>query len=214
MAIGRNPKKADVNCMRAKIVIDKLGTTRTGDTNGPPPGGVTARRSNRDFADKLGADASYPMLISLIRTLRAVDSNVTLAEDTMSQMSREELCLKLAHRPFAIIERKHEDLFMSDLEIFTPNISAIDLLPSNLIRLAELNFYNLDAPTALMRASMAKIENLVSIGQNHPGTALSTWDPEDQRRVPHALPARFQPDCPTARPPNAFPCADNRRGQW
>ena len=177
-------------------------------------------------------------------------------------MSREELRLKLAHWAFTIIERKHEDLFLSDLEILTPNISAIDLLPANLIRLGELNFNNLDAPTTLMRASTSKIENLVSVGQNrpsklcfmtipetidcpadraaleqpieevlsepifkwlstglrgstcHPGTALSTWNPEDQRRAPHALPARFQPDCPIGRPPDAFPCADNRRGQW
>jgi hypothetical protein len=164
--LGASPKKADANCMRAKIVIDKFGTTRTGDTNEPPPGGVTARRSNRDFVVKLDADASYPALISLIRTLRAVDGDMTLADDTASPMSREELCLKLAHRAFAIIERQHEDLFMSDLEIFTPNISAIDLLPANLTRLAELNFNNLDAPTALMRASTAKIENLVSVGQN------------------------------------------------
>ena len=46
---------------------------------------------------------------------------------------------------------------MSDLEIFTPNISAIDLLPANLIRLTELNFNNLDAPTALMRATARRI---------------------------------------------------------
>ena len=39
---------------------------------------------------------------------------------------------------------------MSDLEIFTPNIPAIELLPANLIRLAKLDFTNLDAPTALM----------------------------------------------------------------
>ena len=81
-------------------------------------------------------------------------------------MTHEELCLKLTHRAFAIIERRHEDLFMSDLEIFTPNIPAIELLPANLIRLAELDFTNLDAPTAMMRASMAKMENLVSVGQN------------------------------------------------
>ena len=152
--------------MRAKIVTDKFGTTRTGDTNEPPPGGITARRSSRDFAVKLDADASYPALISLIRTLNAVDGDMTLADDTASPKSRDELCLKLAHRAFAIIVRQHDDLFMSDLEIFTPNISAIDLLPANLIHLAELNFNDLDAPTTLMRASTAKIENLVSVGQN------------------------------------------------
>ena len=81
MAIGRKPEKADANCMRAKIVIDKLGTTRTGDTNEPPLGVVTARRSNRDFAVKLDADTSYPALISLIRTLRAADGEMTLADD-------------------------------------------------------------------------------------------------------------------------------------
>ena len=69
--------------MRAKFVIDKLGTTRTGDTNEPPPGGVTGRRSNRDFVAKLDADASYPALISLIHTLRAVDGEMTLADDTV-----------------------------------------------------------------------------------------------------------------------------------
>ena len=88
MAIGRKPEKADANCMRAKFVIDKLGTTRTGDTNEPPPGGVTGRRSNRDFVAKLDADASYPALISLIRTLRAIDGEMTLADDTVSPMSR------------------------------------------------------------------------------------------------------------------------------
>ena len=74
--------------MRAKVVIDKFGTTRTGDTNEPPPGGNTARRSSRDFAVKLDADASYPALISLIRTLRAVDGDMTLDDDTASPMSR------------------------------------------------------------------------------------------------------------------------------
>ena len=69
--------------MLAKIVIDKLGSTRTGDTNEPPPGGVTARRSNRVFVVKLDADASYPALISLIRTLRAFDGEMTLADDTV-----------------------------------------------------------------------------------------------------------------------------------
>ena len=68
--------------MRAKIVIDKFGTTRAGDTTEPPPGGVTAKRSNRDFAVKLDADVSYPALIGLIRTLRAVDAQMTLADDT------------------------------------------------------------------------------------------------------------------------------------
>ena len=80
---------------------------------------------------------------------------MTLADDPESSVTREELCLKLMHRAFAIIERRHEDLFMSNLEIFTPNILAIDLLPANL-----------DAPTVLIRASVTKIENLVSIGQN------------------------------------------------
>ena len=55
---------------------------------------------------------------------------------------------------------------MSELEIFTPDIPAIDLLPANLMRLAEVNFTNLGAPTALIRASVAKIENLISSGQN------------------------------------------------
>ena len=81
-------------------------------------------------------------------------------------MSRQELCLKLAHRAFAIIERQHENLFMSDPEIFTPNNTAVDLLPANRIRLTESNFNDLDAPTALMRASTAKIENLVSVCQS------------------------------------------------
>jgi hypothetical protein len=114
--LGASPKKADANCMRAKIVIDKFGTTRTGDTNEPPPGGVTARRSNRDFVVKLDADASYPALISLIRTLRAVDGDMTLADDTASPMSREELCLKLAHRAFANIvrtRRKSQTIYYS-----------------------------------------------------------------------------------------------------
>ena len=93
-------------------------------------------------------------------------------------MSRQELCLKLAHRAFAIIEREHKDLFMSDLEIFTRNISAIDLLPANLIRLAELNFNNLDAPTALMRASTAKIENLVSVCQSRSSKLCFVTVPE------------------------------------
>lgn len=164
--------------MRAKIVIDKFGTTRAGDTTEPPPGGVTAKRSNRDFAVKLDADVSYPALISLIRTLRAVDGQMTLADDPASPMTREEVCLKLTHRAFAIIERRHEDLFMSDLEIFTPNIPAIELLSANLIRLAELDFTNLDAPTALMRASMAKIENLVSVGQNRSSKLYFMMIPE------------------------------------
>ena len=81
-------------------------------------------------------------------------------------MTLEEICLELTHQASAIIERRHEDLFMSDLEIFTPNILAIDLLPANLMRLAELNFTILDVLTALIRASVAKVENLDSIGQN------------------------------------------------
>ena len=75
--------------MRAKIVIDKLGTPRIGDTTEPPPDGVTAKRSNRDFAVKLDADVSYPALIGLISTLRAVDGQMTLADNPASPMPRE-----------------------------------------------------------------------------------------------------------------------------
>ena len=54
MAIGRKPEKADANCMRAKIVIDKLGTTRTVDTH------------VRRLRQKLGAAGPY------IETIRGV----------------------------------------------------------------------------------------------------------------------------------------------
>ncbi len=75
--------------MRAEIVINLSDTTRAGDTTEAPTGGVTAKRSNRDFAVKLDADVSYPALINLIRTLRAVDGQVTLADDPASPMTRE-----------------------------------------------------------------------------------------------------------------------------
>ena len=148
--------------MRAKIIIDRFGTTRAGDTTEPPPGGVTAKRSNRNFAVKLDADVSYSALISLIRTLGAVDGQMTLANDPASPMAREEACLKLMHRVFAIIERKHEDLFMSDLEILKPNIPAIELLPANLTRLAELDFNNLDALSERHSISMAFLRSVLS----------------------------------------------------
>lgn len=67
--------------MRAKIFTDKFGTTLAGDTTEPSPGVVTAKRSNRDFAVKPDADVSYPALIGLIRTLRAVVDQMTLADD-------------------------------------------------------------------------------------------------------------------------------------
>ena len=75
--------------MRAKIVIDLSGTTRAGDTTEAPTGDLTAKRSNRDFAVKLDADVSYPVLINLIRTLRAVDGQVTLANNPASKITRE-----------------------------------------------------------------------------------------------------------------------------
>ena len=89
MAIELKPKKADADCLRAKIVINLSETTRAGDTTEAPTGGVTAKRSNRDFAVKLDADVSYPVLINLIRTLRAVYGQVTLADDPASPITRE-----------------------------------------------------------------------------------------------------------------------------
>ena len=99
-----------------------------------------------------------------VKRLSVVDGQMTLADNPASPMTCGKLSLKLTHRAFTNSEHRHEDLFISNLEIFPPNVPAIDLLPANLIRPAELNFTNLDAPAALIQASVVKIENLVSIG--------------------------------------------------
>lgn len=152
--------------MRAQIVINKFGTTQTGTGSKPPSGGILARRSNRDFSIVLDQAVTIAALIALMRTLRAIDGQMKLDSDNALPMTRQKMCLKLARHALSIIEKSHETRFMSDLEIFNPEISTIDVLPNNLTQLVELDFTKLDAPSALMKASAAKIKNLVLVGQN------------------------------------------------
>jgi len=153
--------------MRAQIAINKSGVTQASSVGGkPPPGGILARRTNRKFSVFLDRDVTIPALINLIRTLRAIDGEMTLNDQETKPMNRQKLCFVLARRALGIIERKHDTLFKSDLEIFSAEISALDHVPENLTRLVGLNFTNLDAPAALLRASEAMIENLVLVAQN------------------------------------------------
>ena len=151
--------------MRAQIIINKFGIIQEGEGKKPPQGGVLARRTNRDLVVHLHNAVTVPALLCLIQALRAVDVQMTLVGSTALPMTRAQICLTLARRALSIVEGKHEDLFMSDLEIFNKEISTIDILPKNLTKLVELNFSQMDAPSALMKASTAKVGNLVSVGQ-------------------------------------------------
>jgi hypothetical protein len=152
--------------MRAQIFINRFGTTQAATGKRPPYGGIVAHRSNRFFSIILDDMATIPALINLIRTLRAVESDIILNGASTKPLTRQQMCLLLARRALSMIEKQNEDMFMSDMEIFNPRISTIDVLPENLTRLLQLDFGGLDAPSALMLASSAKIKNLVSVGQS------------------------------------------------
>ena len=104
-----------------------------------------------------------------MRALRGIEPglpmNLHVDGNVKQRLSRSELCLQLALRALGNIERNHEALFMSNLELV--RLETIKSLNSdNLLRLARLDLQGLDAPSALMKVSAAQINNLVSVGQN------------------------------------------------
>ena len=155
--------------MRAQIAITRSGVTRASTSASPPDGGALARRANGVFHVSLHRRVSEAALINLMRALRAIEPGfpMNLRVDSLLQqgLSRSELCLQLALRALGDIERKNEALFMSNLELVRPD-TLKSLNSPNLLRLAQLDLSNLDAPSALMKASAARVSNLVSVGQN------------------------------------------------
>ena len=155
--------------MRAQIAITRNGITRASTGTTPPDGGALARRVNGDFQVSLHRRISEAALINLMRALRAnepgLPMNLHVDGNVKQRLSRSELCLQLALRALGNIERNHEALFMSNLELVRPE-TIKSLNSDNLLRLARLDLQGLDAPSALMKVSAAQINNLVSVGQN------------------------------------------------
>ena len=156
--------------MRAQIAITRNGVTQASSDQAPPAGGVLARRTNRDFRITLHQKVSETALIQLLRSLRALapDFQMTLeaSDKLVERLSRRQICHHIALRALGIMERAHETSFMSNLELFDAMMPPSSLQSKNLLRLADLDLADKDAPTALMQASAANIRNLVSVGQN------------------------------------------------
>ena len=155
--------------MRAQIAITRGGVTKASTSASPPEGGALAKRANGTFQISLHRRITESALINLMRALRAIEPelpmNLRVDAQLQQGLSRSELCLQLALRALGDIERNNEALFMSNLELVQP-ATLKSLTSSNLLRLAQLDMNNMDAPSALMKASAARVSNLVSVGQN------------------------------------------------
>ena len=128
--------------MRAQIAITRNGITRASTGTTPPDGGALARRVNGDFQVSLHRRISEAALINLMRALRAIEPglpmNLHVDGNVNQRLSRSELCLQLALRALGNIERNHEALFMSNLELVRPE-TIKSLNSDNLLRLAKLD---------------------------------------------------------------------------
>ena len=156
--------------MRSQIAITRGGLTKASTGNAPPEGGVLARRMNGNFTISLHRKVSDMALVQLLRSLRALDPDFRMTIETPNRrhtgLTRRQACHRVALQAIAIIERANESIFMSNVEIFSEAQAPSMLRSENLLKLANLDLANHDAPTALMQASAADIANLVSVGQN------------------------------------------------
>jgi len=194
--------------MRAQIAINRSGVTQAGNGKTIPEGGALVRRTNGEFLISLHRKVSETALIQLMRTLRALDANFEMSLEASGhmtrQLTRQEVCLRLALRGLSIIERASEPLFMSNLELFDETRPQPTLRSPNMMRLAGLKLAGKDVPTALLEASTAKISNLVSVGQNRSMRLYFLACPEE-------------PDWPNGLPATGLPfdeSMDTPSGRW
>ena len=156
--------------MRAQIAITRSGVTQASNGKTVPDGGALVRRTNGEFLISLHRKVSETALMQLMRTLRALDADFKMSLEAAGHqtrnLTRQEVCLRLALRGLNIIERASEPLFMSNLELFDDSRPPPTLRSPNMMRLAGLRLASKDVPTALLEASAANITNLVSVGQN------------------------------------------------
>ncbi|NBR02916.1 MAG: hypothetical protein EBT94_07295 [Alphaproteobacteria bacterium] len=156
--------------MRSQIAITRGGITKASTGKVPPEGGVLARRVNGSFTVSLHRKVSEKALVQLLRSLRALDPEFRMTLETTDRrhedMTRRQACHRIALQAIGIIERANEALFMSNIELFSDLRAPSMLQSENLLKLASLELADHDAPSALMQASAADIDNLVSVGQN------------------------------------------------
>ena len=156
--------------MRSQIAITRGGVTKASTGRAPPEGGVLARRVNGDFTISLHRKVSEMALVQLLRSLRALDSELRMTLEATDRrhenLTRRQACHRIALQAIGIIEQANEALFMSNIELFSNAHPPSMLRSENLLKLASLDLADHDAPTALMQVSAADIANLVSVGQN------------------------------------------------
>ena len=156
--------------MRSQIAITRGGVTKASTGKAPSEGGVLARRVNGDFTISLHRKVSEMALVQLLRSLRALDSEFRMTLEATDRryenLTRRHACHRIALQAIGIIEQANESLFMSNIEIFSKAQPPSMLQSENLLKLADLELADYDAPTALMQVSAADIANLVSVGQN------------------------------------------------
>ncbi len=156
--------------MRSQIAITRGGVTTASTDIAPPDGGVLARRVNGNFTISLHRKVSETALVQLLRSLRALDPEFRMTLDTTNRrienLTRRRACHRIALQAIGIIERANEAQFMSNIELLGERQTPSMLRSENLLKLANLDLAHCDAPSALMKASAADIDNLVSVGQN------------------------------------------------
>ena len=155
--------------MRANIAINDTGIILASSETAPPKGGAIAVRVNQNISVTLGNTPTTSALLSLIRTLRAVKTAITLYgpdDDDGVDYTQSKLCIFLAKMALSIVEQDHPELFQSEIELVTPQLLTFDNLPDDLLRLARMSFDAPDVPTSLIKVYDANIKNLVLVGQS------------------------------------------------
>jgi len=160
--------KQSFGLMRVHITINADGITKPSVEPTPPDGGAHIKRDNKSFVVTLSANPTALALSVLIRSLRVVETTMELdgkGAFNRGNYTRSQLCIMLSQMALNRRESEFAPYFTSRIEILTGGLLDIDILPQNLLRLGQLSLGSLDVPTALLRASEADIQNLVSIGQ-------------------------------------------------
>jgi len=154
--------------MRANIAINEDGIIQPSTTPYPPNGGTLVKRTNKLFTVTLSENPTVRALLTLVRTLRAVETKMQLigaGELNFDHYTRPKICIVLSQMALDRLEAESDYMFTSKIEILTDALLQIDVLPEHLFRLGQLSLGKLDVPTALLKANQAEIKNLVSVGQ-------------------------------------------------
>jgi len=155
--------------MRANIAINDRGAVLTANGTTPPPGGMLATRLNQNFAITLDRAPTVNALLTLIRTLRAIDTNMELTGAGIfdgTNHTSQTICLPLAQMALRQLEEQNPTAFRSDIEFITPNLLTFDTLPGDLVRLARVRPVVGDVPASLIKIYGAQIKNMALLGQS------------------------------------------------